>query len=87
MTILAAAVMVVSAVIGVRLLDVCEADVRVARAQYMADSVALAAVWGDDLAREAAARNGGVLDDIGWRSGTVTVIVEVDGVTRAASAA
>lgn len=87
MTLVAVAVMVVTAVFGARLVEACEADARVAHAQAVADAVALAGVWGDDLARATARRNGSVVDDYRWTSGVVTVTVSVDGVGRAASAA
>lgn len=87
MTVLVAAVMAIGVLLGARLVDVTAACATTARAQATADATALAGVWGIDLARETARRNHGMLVDYESHGDTVTVIVSVDGVERAASAA
>ena len=87
MTVLVSAVMAIGVLLGARLVDVTAACATTARAQSAADAAALAGVWGVDLAREAARRNHGTLVDFDTHSDTVTVVVSVDGVERAASAA
>lgn len=91
MTALTSAVVAIAVLLGARMVDVTAAGAATARAQAAADAAALAGVWGVDLARDAARRNGGALVDIETRdsSGTVvvSVVVSVDGVERAASAA
>lgn len=91
MTVLVSAVMAIGVLLGARLVDVTAACATTARAQATADATALAGVWGIDLARETARRNHGMLVDYESHGDTVTVIVSVvvsvDGVERAASAA
>lgn len=87
MTVLVAAVMAIGVLLGARLVDVTAACATTARAQATADATALAGVWGIDLARETAHRNHSTLVDYESHGDTVTVIVSVDGVERAASAA
>lgn len=87
MTVLVSAVMAIGVLLGARLVDVTAACATTARAQTVADATALAGVWGIDLARETARRNHGTLVDYESHGDTVTVIVSVDGVERAASAA
>ena len=79
--------MAIGVLLGARLVDVTAACATTARAQATADATALAGVWGIDLARETARRNHGMLVDYESHGDTVTVIVSVDGVERAASAA
>lgn len=87
MTLVVAAVAMIGALLGVRMVDLTIVDARVARAQSVADATALAGVWGIDVARDAARRNGADIVDFEVRDGVVTTTVRIDGVVRAASAA
>ena len=87
MTLVVAAVAMIGALLGVRMVDLTIVDARVARAQSVADATALAGVWGIDAARDAARRNGADFVDFEVRDGVVTTTVRIDGVVRAASAA
>ena len=87
MTVFASALLAIGALFGVRLVEMCAVDARVAHAQAAADAAALAGVWGEDLARRAASVNHAELVDFSEHEGVVSVVVWFDGVSRAASAA
>ena len=87
MTVIAVALLAIGALFGVRLVEVCAVGARAAHVQAAADAAALAGVWGEDLARRVATLNHAELVDFSMRDGVVSVVVLLDGVSRAASAA